>query len=818
MSPSQLTIKLLAGGGLFAGVVAGVILAGAGAAAAAPKGATPPPKTPVILTAPVSPGAGTTPTWTFSDPNKTGSTQCSLTAGATVVFPPAACSVVASFNLAGKPYTTYTFTVTALVNNFSASATGTYTLIPGPPAITSAPSSPGNDTTPTWAFTLPAGTTGRCSLTRSGATVAGPLSCSGSQTFSVSGDAAYTFSVAAVAPNGSVSAASTSTYTLDTTPPPPPAITGAPSDPSTDDTPAWSFTTSGGAVATTCTLTQGSTVVSAPSSCTSPAAFDLTAQPDAVYTFSVTATDAAGNVSAPATSTYTLQRLAAPAAPTITSSPSSPASSTTPAWSFTTPTGTADQCTLLANSTVVAGPAACALSQGYTLSTDGTYTFQVIAYDTATGARSAAVTSTYTLDRTPPAVPVFTATPASPGTATTPSWSFTTPAGAASLTCTLRRGTTVIAGPTTCAGTFSKNLTSQGDGTYTLSVVAVDGAGNASSPATSAYVLDRTGPGAPVLTGPTLTNSTTPTWTLSVPAGATATCEVLSTTTVVLGPTPCGPAFTPNLSGLSDGTYSVMAVAVDAAGNVGPSATWGFTLDRTPPPVPTISKGPAGTSSNLTPSWSYKAPGSTTTQCSLLRGTTVVIGPLACSSPAAFDLSKLPDGTYTFSVVALDAAGNASLPARSSYTLHTSRASATPVTVAPAPPAPAAPAPTAGPAPAPAAANPLPDGAVRRAPATPPPTAAPAPTPAPPAPVPAPLPSPSPVPEIIHEAGKVVTAASKTAAFPLILLALVVLFLAVQDQIDRRDPKLAQAPVQAGEDLAFGPPPTRTRPTQERQR
>ena len=159
MGPSQLTTKLLAG----AGLAAGALLALAGTAHAAP---TPPPKTPVILTAPSSPGTGTTPTWTFTDPNKADTTTCSLTSGPTVVFPSAPCALVATFDLAGKPYATYTFTVTAVVNNFVASATGTYTLIPAAPTITSAPASPGNDTTPTWAFTLPAGTTGRCTLTR----------------------------------------------------------------------------------------------------------------------------------------------------------------------------------------------------------------------------------------------------------------------------------------------------------------------------------------------------------------------------------------------------------------------------------------------------------------------------------------------------------------------------------------------------------------------------------------------------------------------------------------------------------------------------
>lgn len=50
-------------------------------------------------------------------------------------------------------------------------------------------------------------------------------------------------------------------------------------------------------------------------------------------------------------------------------------------------------------------------------------------------------------------------------------------------------------------------------------------------------------------------------------------------------------------------------------------------------------------------------------------------------------------------------------------------------------------------------------------------------------------------------------AIAQGAVFPLGLVLLVVTFLAVQDHIDRRDPKLALAPVQASPDLAF-PAPT----------
>src|SRR4029077_4009496 len=99
--------------------------------------------------------------------------------------------------------------------------------------------------------------------------------------------------------------AATSDYQLLTVPPPAPVITASPVTPATSRSPSWSFTTVAGTT-TACALSDGAVVVVAPAPCTSPAAYDLTGQPDAVYTFSVTAIDAAGNLSPTATSDYQL--------------------------------------------------------------------------------------------------------------------------------------------------------------------------------------------------------------------------------------------------------------------------------------------------------------------------------------------------------------------------------------------------------------------------------------------------------------------------------------------------------------------------------
>src|SRR5205823_2398092 len=280
---------------------------------------------------------------------------------------------------------------------------------PAAPTITSTPGPTGNDLSPTWTFTAESGATTTCSLS-SGATVVYAASpCSGSVSYDLrtKPDAAYTLTVVATDAAGNVSPAATSTYVLDTTAPAL-TVTAAPATPGNGRSPAWSFTGEAGA-AFTCSLTRGGTTISPAAPCTSPVSYDLTGQPDGTYTFTVTATDAAGNV-ATATSTYVLDTTA-PVAPTITSVPGSPGNDLTPTWTFTTPEGTTT-CSLSSGGVTVFGPSACAGSITFDLSTqpDGTYTFPVSVTDAA-GNVGPAATSTYVLDTTPPAAPTITAAP-----------------------------------------------------------------------------------------------------------------------------------------------------------------------------------------------------------------------------------------------------------------------------------------------------------------------------------------------------------------------------------------------------------------------
>ena len=62
---------------------------------------------------------------------------------------------------------------------------------------------------------------------------------------------------------------------------------------------------------------------------------------------------------------------------------------------------------------------------------------------------------------------------------------------------------------------------------------------------------------------------------------------------------------------------------------------------------------------------------------------------------------------------------------------------------------------------------------------------------------------------LLDRTGEVIVAGAKESAFPVLVLLLALFFLLVQDRVDRRDPKLALAPVHADPDLTFRQPEDR---------
>jgi Ca2+-binding RTX toxin-like protein len=128
-------------------------------------------------------------------------------------------------------------------------------------------------------------------------------------------------------------------------------------------------------------------------------------------------------------------------------------------------------------------------------------------------------------------------------------------------------------------------------------------------------------------------------------------------------------------SGLGDGSHSFSVKAKDAAGNLSGAASYGWTVDRTPPET-TITSAPPDPSSSSA-SFSFSASETASFVCSFDGGAFA-----ACSSPASY--SGLADGSHTFKVQATDAAGNTDpTPATLTWTISTT----TPPPPPPPPPA-----------------------------------------------------------------------------------------------------------------------------------
>lgn len=625
-----------------------------------------------ITSSPATPDSDPSPSWSFST-EAGASPECELRRGTTVVSPWAACLSPTGYDLTVQPDGGYTFSVRATdaAGNTGDPVSSVYVLDRTAPVVSidSAPAPVSSEQNPEWGFSSEAGVTFECELSNSGGVLQAFTVCTSPQPYDLTGqpDDTYTFSVRATDPAGNLGPESTSGYVLDTSGPTV-SITVSPASPGSTLAPSWSFSAEA-STATECQLSSGATVLSPWAACASPQSYSLTGQPDGPYTFSVRATDAAGNVGAPASNTYTLDT-AVPVS-SITSAPASPGTSRTPSWSFTAEGGAATECELTRGGVVVSGWSDCLSPAAYSLNglPDGDYTFRVRATDAA-GNTGPVDANTYTLDTTGPVVNITP--PTSPGNDRTPSWAFSTESGA-TTECELSSGTGVLQPFAPCTTPVTYDLAGRPDGAYTVRVRGTDSAGNVGTTASSSYVLDTSGPATTIVSGPSSPGNTiNPAWAFTSEAGATSECELIRGQQVVRPFAPCDSPSAFDLTGEPDGDYTFRVRASDPSGNTGPVATATYTLDKTPPAVPLIitSPGSPGTATSVT--WSFTSDPGASTECELTRGGTVLQAFGTCSGSKGYELAGGPDGEYTFAVRAVDALGNTSAPATSSYTLDRS--------------------------------------------------------------------------------------------------------------------------------------------------
>jgi hypothetical protein len=239
----------------------------------------------------------------------------------------------------------------------------------------------------------------------------------------------------------------------------------------------------------------------------------------------------------------------------------------------------------------------------------------------------------------------------------------------------LRAGSSTVGQATCTNGSYDVMPTNAlPDGNYTLMVVAVDAAGNASNGATLDGTIDTVAPASPVVTTPnnSASNNQTPTVsgtgennsTLAVNVNsAPITCVQGSQVIVVNNAWNCT---TPSLP---EGNHTISTTLTDQAGNSSPSVPLTITIDVTPPSRPgrpdLIASSDSGVSNTdnvtnvTTPTFSGSCVSGDVVR---LRINTVTMTQMTCANNSYLMTvpTAMADGTYNISTTATDRAGNVS--------------------------------------------------------------------------------------------------------------------------------------------------------------
>src|ERR1019366_7119370 len=281
-----------------------------------------PPSAPTITSNPANPTNQTSASFSFSDTQAGVSFLCQLDgSGFSACTSPQAYAGPLSQG-------SHTFSVEAkdAAGNVSTAPTFTWTINTTPPpapSITSNPANPTNQTSASFSFSdTQAGVTFLCQLDGSAFSA-----CVSPQTYSGLSQGSHTFAVEAKDTAGNLSTATSFTWTINTTLPPAPTITSKPANPTNQTNASFSFSDTQAGVNFLCQLDGSAFNV-----CTSPVTYSGPLS-EGKHSFSVKAQDIAGNRSAAASFTWTIDTTPPPA-PSITSNPANPSDHTSASFSF----------------------------------------------------------------------------------------------------------------------------------------------------------------------------------------------------------------------------------------------------------------------------------------------------------------------------------------------------------------------------------------------------------------------------------------------------------------------------------------------------
>ena len=340
-----------------------------------------------------------------------------------------------------------------------------------------------------------------------------------------------------------------------------------------------------------------------------------TALGDGSHTFSVSASDAAGNVSGTATITAVIDATP-PAAPSLITASNdngtmpvaiTSGSTTNDSTPFLSGSGEAGSIIRIFDGATELGSTAVGSNGQWSFSVpvleDGTYTLRVTATDAAGNTSQATGTVDFTVDATPPAIPTLVVTNditstvvANNGLTNDNTPSLSGSAEANSLV-TIYDGTTVIGSTTaTGGGTWTFTSPTLTDGSHTLTVTVTDAVGNVSASGATIVRIDGTPP-QPV-SDLLLQNNIGSTPTTIANGGTTndstpllsGKAEAGSTVTVYEGTTVLGTAVADTdgnwsvaTTTLTDATHTLTINVTDPAGNVSSNASATLTVDTSTP-------------------------------------------------------------------------------------------------------------------------------------------------------------------------------------------------------------------------------------------
>ena len=546
--------------------------------------------------------------------------------------------------LSDGPHTVEIQATDASIPGASSSATRSFTVDTVAPdtTIDSGPTSPTNDTTPTFTFSSnEPGSSFECRVDSDPFAV-----CSSSFTTAALGEGPHTFDVRAIDPAGNTDATpSSSTFTVDLTNPET-TIDNGPPEGSTigTTTPTFDFSSDDGTAAFQCSIDSGAFAL-----CSSP--YTMPVLGGGPHTFAVRAVDPAGNIDpTPAQRSFNVD-LGAPE----TAIDSGPADGSTVATATPTFGFSADDPNATFECKVDSGAYGSCTSAFTTASLgDGPHTFSVRATDLFGNTDPTPASRSFTVDTTGPDTIIDTAPP-SITNSTSATVTFHASEGSVTFECQ-------IDGGAFSACSSSKTYTGLSDGPHTIAVRALDAVGNPDpTPATAAFTVDTVAPDTIIDSGPSgpVANAT-PSFTFhSTEPDSTFECRVDSGSYAS-----CTSAFT--TPALADGPHSFSVRATDAAANTGLTpATRSFTVDTTGPDT-SIDTHPPAISNSSTGNFTFSSPESPVTfECKLDGGSFA-----ACTSPKAY--TGLSDSSHTVSVRALDALGNPdATPATFTWTVDT---------------------------------------------------------------------------------------------------------------------------------------------------